>query len=127
MATYSSVGDLSTAVVEHLKRVGGSCSTLDIAKAVGMTRKEINHIIYELQSRGALRRVQQSPPVWELVQDMRGSQSLIMKLRGGATRMGRGRGRGLSLTPPAASSNYTRRGRGRSRGRSFSTGSFTGV
>ena len=93
--------DLSSAVVDYLKRAGRSCTTLEIAKAVGKPRKELNRTIYELQRKGVLLRVQESPPLWELAQNMRGAMN---RLRGGATRIGRGRGRGRSPTPPTSGS-----------------------
>ncbi len=130
MANYSSTGDVSVAVIEHLKRVGGSSSTLDIAKAVGKPRKEINNTIYGLQRRGVLNRTQQSPPLWELAQDMRGSLSTMSRFRGGATRMGRGRGRGRgggqSSTGPTVSYKFHRlSGRGQSGDGGLSTRSYS--
>ena len=92
-------GDLSSAVVDYLKRAGRSCTTLEIAKAVGKPRKELNRTIYELQRKGVLLRVQESPPLWELAQNMRGAMN---RLRGDAARIGRGRGRGRSPTPPTS-------------------------
>ncbi len=100
-------GDLSSAVVDYLKRADRSCTTLEIAKAVGKPRKELNRTIYELRRKGVLLRVQESPPLWELAQNMRGAMN---RLRGGATRIGRGRGRGRSLhhPPPQAIRSITK-------------------
>ncbi len=56
-------------IVELLnKRVGHKASAMEIARYLGFqTKKDANRVLYEMQKRGILRKVQESPPVWQLI------------------------------------------------------------
>ena len=56
-------------VIGEIKRSGRPCTTLELARAVGMnTRKEINPTLYEMERQGALKKVQDQPPLWQVAQ-----------------------------------------------------------
>ncbi len=85
-------------VIGTLKRLHRPCTTLDLAKDLGMSRKEANVLLYAFQKDGLIKKVQESnPPLWDLTP----SGQLY------GTRManvGRGRGRGLlGLAVPSSS------------------------
>ena len=111
MASNRGSSDLSYSVIEFIRKAGKPSTTLEIAKALGRPRKELAHILYDLQRRGKLLRVQESPPTWQLPQQPTslGNHSSMNKLRGGVLRTaGRGRGRGRSPTPPSAGYPFDR-------------------
>ena len=58
---------LTSRLLDVLKRGGRPLTSLELAKAVGLqTRKEVNPTLYNLQSQGIIRRVRETPPIWEL-------------------------------------------------------------
>eukprot|EP00117_Sycon_ciliatum_P015250 scpid52705/ scgid15180/ Double-stranded RNA-specific adenosine deaminase; 136 kDa double-stranded RNA-binding protein; Interferon-inducible protein 4; K88DSRBP len=55
------------AILEFLQGSGKPCSSLEIGRAVGLgTRSAVNPVLYAMAARGAIRKVQDSPPIWEL-------------------------------------------------------------
>ena len=90
-------------VIGEIKRSGRPCTTLELARAVGMnSRKEINPTLYKMAQQGVLKKVQDQPPLWQVAQG--GSVQGIGVNTGvhGRDRdhrgMGRGRGRGATPT-----------------------------
>ena len=132
-------------VISELKRFGKPRTTLEVARALGIQkRKELNHTLYTMQDQGMVRKVQESPPAWQLI------QSGVMQgvgASGGHSRdrgMGRGRGRGRGAPPtqsppgykfpanpqynfPASSTSSVNIGFGRGRGRSSVPTTSTGT
>lgn len=101
MAGHGRHGGLTPMVIDHMKRSGRPCTTLELAKAVGKTRQELNRTLYELQRQGIIKKIRDSPPLWQLV-TITGGHSVSMSRRGGGGfRGGKGRGRGQSPTPPS--------------------------
>ena len=50
------------------KRIGRKASAPEIAKHVGFpTKKGVNPLLYDMQKRGVIRKVQESPPIWQLI------------------------------------------------------------
>ena len=50
------------------KRLGRKASAVDIARHLGFpSKKGVNPLLYSLQKRGLLKKVQESPPIWQLV------------------------------------------------------------
>ena len=87
-------------VINTMKHLRRPCTTLDLAKGMGMTRKEANPLLYAFQSEGLIRKVQESnPPLWDLTPE--GDYYGTKKKESG---VGRGRGRGLLSLP---SSTYS--------------------
>ena len=56
-------------IIELLKRrMGRKASAAELAKHVGFpTKKGVNPLLYDMQKRGVIRRVQESPPLWQLI------------------------------------------------------------
>ena len=56
-------------IIELLKkRIGRKASAAELAKHVGFpTKKGVNPLLYDMQKRGVIRRVQESPPLWQLI------------------------------------------------------------
>ena len=88
---------LSWNVINELKRVGRPRTTLELARALGMNRKEINPTLYGMESRGLIQKIQESPPRWQL------SQGGVIQGVSGAHGRGRGRGRGRGVPPTSVS------------------------
>ena len=91
--------NLTSKLLDALKRGGRPLTSLELAKAVGLqTRKEVNPTLYSLQSQGKVRKVRDSPPLWGLPPAGRSSSS------GSAhapKTVGRGRARPFRVaTPP---------------------------
>ena len=58
---------LTSRLLDALKSGGRPLTSLELAKAVGLqTRREVNPTLYNLQSQGIIRRVRETPPLWEL-------------------------------------------------------------
>lgn len=93
-------------VIGEIKRSGRPCTTLELARAVGMsTRKEINPTLYKMAQQGLLKKVQERPPLWQVAQ---GGPMQGMGVNTGAhgrdrDNRGRGRGRGRGTTPTTGS------------------------
>ena len=93
-------------VIGEIKRSGRPCTTLELARAVGMnTRKEINPTLYKMERQGMLKKVQDQPPLWQVAQ---GGTMQGMGVNTGAhgrdrDNRGRGRGRGRGTTPTSGS------------------------
>ena len=88
-------------VIRELKRSGKPCTTLEVARAVGLqSRKDVNPTLYNMQRQGLLRKVREQPPLWQLTQsgEMQFGIGPGSKLRGTLQSpgdgLGRGRGRG---------------------------------
>ena len=96
--SYRRNDSLSSGVINELKRVGRSCSTLELARALGMNRKDINPTLYSMKSQNLLQKVQETPPRWQL------TQGGVMQGVSGAHGRGRGRGRGRAKGAPPTSS-----------------------
>ena len=56
-------------IIELLKkRVGRKASAAELGRHVGFpTKKGVNPLLYDMQRRGVIRRIQESPPVWQLI------------------------------------------------------------
>ena len=95
-------------VIAELKRAGRPCTTFELARAAGFqTRKDINPILYGLEREHQLKRVQETPPRWQLTHggvmqgvSSGGGHSSRERGRGRGWGIGRGRGRGA---PPTGS------------------------
>ena len=93
-------------VIGEIKRSGRPCTTLELARAIGMnTRKEINPTLYKMERQGMLKKVQDQPPLWQVAQ---GGPMQGMGVNTGAhgrdrDNRGRGRGRGRGTTPTSGS------------------------
>ena len=93
-------------VIGEIKRSGRPCTTLELARAVGMnSRKEINPTLYKMAQQGLLKKIQDQPPLWQVAQ---GGQMQGIGVNTGAygrdrDHRGRGRGRGRGATPTSAS------------------------
>lgn len=78
-------------VIATLKRLKRPCTTLDLAKGLGMSRKEANPLLYAFQSEGLIKKVHESnPPMWDLTPS---GQLYGTKMK--ESNIVRGRGRGL--------------------------------
>ena len=54
-------------IISALKKLGRPASTRDLADALSLKKSETNTLLYDLQSRGLIRKVQESnPPRWDL-------------------------------------------------------------
>ena len=88
------------------KRLGRKASAVDIARHLGFpSKKGVNPLLYSLQKRGLLKKVQESPPIWQLVKGNAPG--------GPASHMGVPGGRGLG--PPGHPPMMPPGGRGRAR------------
>ena len=57
-------------------------TTLEIARAVGMTtRKEINPTLYQMQDSRMIEKVQEQPPLWKVCRGNSNSAALIISNR----------------------------------------------
>ena len=56
-------------IIELLKkRIGRKASAAELAKHVGFpTKKGVNPLLYDMQKRGVIRKIQESPPLWQLI------------------------------------------------------------
>ena len=97
-------GDSKLTIVNTLKSLRRPCTTLDLARALGVKRGEVNPILYDMQRQGLLKKVQESnPPMWDLTDA--GFTYGIRKsdAAGKIPARGRGRGRGLlGISEPTA-------------------------
>ena len=92
-------------VIGEIKRSGRPCTTLELARAVGMnSRKEINPTLYKMAQQGVLKKVQDQPPLWQVVQ---GGPIQGIGVNTGAhgrdRDFSRGRGRGRGRGTPTSS------------------------
>lgn len=91
-------------VISTLKRLRRPCTTLDLAKNLGMSRKETNPLLYEFQKQGLIHKVQESnPPMWDLTT----TGHHYGTRKGGGHRLSIGRGRGRGLLGLAAATSIT--------------------
>ena len=100
--------NLTSKLLDALKRGGRPLTSLELAKAVGLqTRKEVNPTLYNLQSQGRVWKVREIPPLWGLSPAGRSSSAGSVHA---PQSVGPGRGRarpsrvatppGITLTPP---------------------------
>lgn len=99
---------IATKVINELKRSGRPCTTLEVARALGMqNRKEINPTLYNMQKQGLLKKVQETPPLWQLTPRGTGVMQGVSGSGGHRGDRGRGRGRGRGSrgrgAPPTSS------------------------
>ena len=93
-------------VIGEIKRSGRPCTTLELARAVGMnSRKEINPTLYKMAQQGVLKKVQEQPPLWQVAQGgpMQGVNTGAHGRDRDHRGTGRGRGRGRGATPTSGS------------------------
>ena len=102
--------NLTSKLLDALKRGGRPLTSLELAKAVGLqTRKEVNPTLYNLQSQGRVWKVREIPPLWGLSPAGRSSSAGSVHA---PQSVGPGRGRarpfrvatppGNTVTPPLA-------------------------
>ena len=101
MAGHGRHGGITPVIIDHLKRSGRPCTTLELAKAVGKSRQELNRTLYDLQGRGIIKKIRESPPLWQLQSTTGGHSTSMSRRGGGGFRGGRGRSHGRSPTPPS--------------------------
>ena len=91
-------------IISTLKRLRRPCTTLDLAKGLGVKRNEINPLLYELQRQGLIKKVQESnPPLWDLTEYGNTYGSIKKGVSTGQSSIGKGRGRGLLSLPQTPS------------------------
>ena len=90
------------------KRLGRKASAMEIAKHLGFpSKKGVNPLLYSMQKRGVLKKVQESPPIWQLVKgNAPGSP---------ASHVGPGTAGGRGLGPPGHLPFVPPGGRGQAR------------
>ena len=97
-------------VIAELKRAGRPCTTLELARAAGcQTRKDINPTLYRMERERSVKKVQDTPPRWQLTHGrvMQGvSSGGGHSSRDRGTGWGRGRGRGRGAPPTSSSTGY---------------------
>ena len=65
-------------IINFLKSQGRPCNTGSIRLSVGAaTKKEINPILYSMQRKGTITKIQESPPTWKLCQESAVTSPLI--------------------------------------------------
>ena len=87
-------------LLKELKNRSRPVTTLELAKSVGVTRKQANPVLYNLERQGKIRKVQQQPPTWIMSCPPR---SEVRPSTWGPGQRGRGRGRGAWLSRISAS------------------------
>ena len=61
------LGQTELDVLAYLKREGRPCNTLQLAKSAGKnTKKEINPVLYRMQTAGLIFKMHDHPPTWKL-------------------------------------------------------------
>ena len=95
---------ISDNVINELKRVGKPRTTLELARALGMSRKDVNPTLYGMESRGLIQKIQESPPRWQLSRG--GVMQGVRGAHGRGTGRGRGRGGGGRGAPPTSVSPH---------------------
>lgn len=59
--------DIVLRIINYLKRAQTAIHTKDLVKGVGLNnKKEINPLLYKLQQKGVVTKVNESPPMWQL-------------------------------------------------------------
>ena len=67
----SRLSDLEANVLDFMKRERKSCETLQLARQFGFHRKkEINPILYKLQTLGLIYKMHEHPPTWKVRQEV---------------------------------------------------------
>ncbi len=90
--------ECSLTIIGTLRKLRRPCTTLDLAKAVGMTRKEVNPYLYALERQGRVKKVQESnPPKWDLTE-----AGVMQGIRKGASVGQRSAGRGRGMLVPSS-------------------------
>lgn len=85
-----------------------TCKTVDILQAVRGHKKDLNIHLYKLERQGVLKKVNMSPPVWQMQGD---APNQDFPVPGGSGAMNRKR-----QHPPSPRGSPRGRGRGRGRG-----------
>lgn len=63
--------DIVLRIINYLKRAQTAIHTKDLVKGVGLNnKKEINPLLYKLQQKGVVTKVNESPPMWQLGEQM---------------------------------------------------------
>lgn len=99
MANLSRPGGLGSAIIEQLRRSGRPCTTSDLARSLRKLKPELNRALYDLQKKGAVTKVRESPPLWQLITNSGANWGAMT--RRGRSSGGRGRGHARSPTPPS--------------------------
>ena len=86
---------LAERILEELKNRSSPVTTLELARAARVNRKQANPALYGLETQGKIRKVQQQPPLWEIARTPRSEPRSFTGRPGGR---GRGRGRGAWLS-----------------------------
>lgn len=56
----------ASAILNHLKSLDSSCTTLDLSKVVNMTRASVKPVLDQLKSEGLISQLSDSPPLWRI-------------------------------------------------------------
>ena len=61
--------DIAARLLGALEKSDGPFTASELAKQVGLEKKEVNRFLYDLQSQGKIRRSRDQPPTWQLAPD----------------------------------------------------------
>ena len=81
---------LCAQISDIIRKEKRPCTTLELAKSVGLKRQDLNRALYAMQSNGRLRKVRETPPLWDVT-----SHAAAGGFRSTKAFYGRGRGRGV--------------------------------